>query len=67
VKSWLNRVRPLAVAMALGVAFGACDEQLNGGIACPSLCPTPPSTLRDTTFFPVDLDTSIAVFPAFDN
>jgi len=53
--------------MALGVAFGACDEQLNGGIACPSLCPTPPSTLRDTTFFAVDLDTSIAGFPAFGN
>lgn len=57
----------MAVATALAVAFGACDEQLNGGIACPALCPSPAATLRDTTFFAVDLDTSIAGFPAFGN
>jgi len=57
----------LAVVAGLAVAFGACDEQLNGGIACPALCPAPPSSLRDTTLFAVNLDTSIAGFPAFGN
>jgi len=65
VKSWLKHARPLALATAVVVAFGACDEQLAGGLACPALCPNPPVTLRDTTIFAVDLDTSIAGYPSF--
>lgn len=63
MKTWSQGVRSLACAAALAVAVGACDEQLNGGIACPALCPNPQSALRDTTFFAVDLDTSIAGYP----
>jgi hypothetical protein len=63
VKAFSQRMRPLAVAAAMAVAFGACDEQLNGGIACPALCPGPGTILSETTFFAVDLDTSIAGFP----
>ena len=57
-------MRPLAVAAVMAVAFGACDEQLSGGIACPALCPGQQSTMSETTFFAVDLDTSIAGYPA---
>jgi hypothetical protein len=64
VKSWLIRLRPLAVAAGLAVAFGACDETLDTGLACPALCPHQQVTLKDTTFFAVELDTSIAGFPA---
>jgi hypothetical protein len=64
VKSWLNRAQPLALAAALAVFFGACDEQLDGGASCPILCPQVPASVRDTTFFAVDFDTSIAAFPA---
>lgn len=63
MKSWLTRLRPLAVAAGLAVAFGACDEKLDTGLACPALCPHQQVTLRDTTFFAVELDTSIAGFP----
>ena len=63
MKSWLNYARPVAIAAALAVAFGACDEQLNGGGACPVLCPSEPVSLQDTTFFAIDLDTTIAGFP----
>lgn len=63
--SWFRSAQPLALATAVVVAFGACDEQLNGGAACPILCPGQQLALRDTTFFAVDLDTTIAGFPAF--
>lgn len=64
MKSLKSFVRPLAFVAFAAVAFGACDEQLNGGNACPSLCPNPQAQLRDTTFFAVSLDTAIAGFPA---
>jgi hypothetical protein len=63
VKSLLNSARPLGIAAVLAVAFGACDEQLNGGAACPTLCPQPPVEMQDTTFFAIDLDTTISGFP----
>ena len=63
MKSLLTYARPLGIAAALAVAFGACDEQLNGGGACPALCPQEPIELLDTTFFAIDLDTAIAGFP----
>ena len=57
-------VRPFALMAAMAVAFGACDEQINGGAACPALCPGQSAQLRDTTFFAVAFDTAIAGFPA---
>lgn len=64
MKSFSSFVRPFAFATAVAVAFGACDEQINGGGACPALCPGQQAQLRDTTFFAVALDTTIAGFPA---
>jgi len=64
VKSWLKHVHPLVLATAVAVVLVACDEQLDGGAACPILCPQPPSSVRDTTFFAVEMDTSIAGFPS---
>lgn len=64
MKSLKSFVRPLAFAAAAAVAFGACDEQFNGGGACPALCPGQQAQLRDTTFFAVAMDTTIAGYPA---
>jgi hypothetical protein len=63
-------VRPIAVIAAiLGAAFAAaaCSEHLNGGAACPALCPGQNLQVTDTTFridhlSPV-YDTTIASFP----
>jgi len=63
VKSWSKHVQPLVVACALGLAFGACTERLDSGVACPALCPEVASQLKDTTFFAVDLDTAVAAYP----
>lgn len=64
MKSLLKRAQPLLVAAAVVVFFGACEEQLDGGTACPILCPQQQVNLQDTTFFAVDLDTSIQGFPS---
>lgn len=65
MKSWFKHAQPLVLAVALAAAFGACDEQLDAGLACPALCPGQQLTLRDTTLLAsVDLDTSIAGFPS---
>jgi hypothetical protein len=63
-------VRPIVViATILGAAFAAaaCSEHLNGGAACPALCPGQNLQVIDTTFridhlSPV-YDTTIASFP----
>ena len=52
------------LATAVAVVLVACDEQLDSGAACPLLCPTRPASVQDTTFFAVDLDTSIVGFPS---
>ena len=62
VTSWFKRARPLAIAAALAVAFGACDEKLNGGDSCP-LCPAQPGRLEEDTLLAIIVDTSIAGFP----
>jgi hypothetical protein len=65
VKSWLKQALPLLLATTAAVLLASCDEQLEGGAACPALCPQPrATTVRDTTFFAVELDTSLAGFPA---
>ena len=63
MKSWSKHVQPLLIACALGLAFGACTERLDSGVACPALCPEVASQLKDTTFFAVDLDTAVAAYP----
>lgn len=62
MKSWFIRARPLAFAAALAVAFGACDEKLNGGSSCP-LCPGQSGVLEEDTLLAVVFDTSIAGYP----
>lgn len=64
VKSWWNRAKPLTIILAAAVAFGACDEQLDSGGACPLLCPVRQAQVRDTSFFAVAFDTSVAGFPS---
>jgi hypothetical protein len=64
VKFLQKAVQPLALVATLAVFLGACDENLDGGTACPILCPQQQLTLQDTTLFAVELDTSIAGFPS---
>lgn len=42
---------------------GACQEKLNGGAACPSLCPESGIAFTDVTLYPVDLDSTLTGFP----
>lgn len=63
MKSWFKHVQPLLIASAFAVAFGACDEKLESGIACPALCPQQTTAVKDTTIFAVSLDTAIAGYP----
>ena len=62
-----KRALPFALAAALAGVLTGCNERLDTGGACPVLCPHQQPTLRDTTFFAVTLDTSIAGFPAQGN
>jgi len=64
VKSWSRLVRTLGVVATVAVAFGACDEQLDSGGACPALCPVPAGQIRDTSFVAIALDTAIAGYPS---
>jgi hypothetical protein len=64
VRNVSKRLRPLAALAGLALAFGACDEQLNGGVGCLNLCPPVQVDMRDTTLFAVILDTSIAGYPS---
>jgi hypothetical protein len=45
-------------------AVAACTENLDGGGACPALCPTRDELFRDTTFDAVTLDSSLAGYPS---
>ncbi|MDQ6611379.1 MAG: hypothetical protein M3Y64_03015 [Gemmatimonadota bacterium] len=50
-----------SVAVAMGAA--SCKENLDGGGACPTLCPTQSNDFRDTTIDAVVLDTTLSGFP----
>ncbi|HYC50017.1 MAG TPA: hypothetical protein VEB19_02800 [Gemmatimonadaceae bacterium] len=63
MKSWFKFLKSIAVVGGIALAFGACDETLDTGLACPALCPHQQATIQDTTFFAVELDTSVAGFP----
>jgi hypothetical protein len=54
----------VAVAVAAAVA-GACNEHLDAGAACPSLCPGLAVPIRDTLLTSVvDLDTTLVGYPS---
>ena len=63
MKALLKHAHASAVAIGLLVTLGACDERLETGIACPTLCPHQSVAIRDTSFFPVTFDSSVAPFP----
>lgn len=63
--SW-SRLRGPLLALSLFAASAvaaACTENLEGGAACPSLCPEQSEQFRDTSFEAVVLDSSISGFP----
>jgi hypothetical protein len=64
---WSKSVRSVVLLIGAAVTVAACDERLSGGLACPALCPNPVGTMRDTVFFALEMDSSIAGFPAFGN
>ena len=53
----------LATVAVATVTIAACSEQLEGGIACPLLCPRQPTTLLDTTIDAVVVDTTVLGLP----
>jgi hypothetical protein len=53
----------LATVLVVTGAAAACSESLDGGAACPALCPSQSEAFRDTTIDAVALDTSIQGFP----
>lgn len=60
-----GRIGVLLAALAMG-GLTACSENLESGTVCTAtteLCPQPLPTLRDTTLYPVVLDTTIGSFP----
>lgn len=64
--SW-SRLRGPLLALALltvSAVAAACTENLEGGAACPALCPEQSERFRDTTFDAAVLDSSVGGFPA---
>jgi hypothetical protein len=53
------------LALSAGALLAACGEHLEGGAACPVLCPVQNVTVLDTVFDPLTLDSSVAAFPSF--
>ena len=54
-----------ALALALGAGLTACSEKLDGGAACPVLCPGQSVVVLDTMLDAVVLDTSVTDVPPF--
>src|SRR5687768_10987997 len=49
------------VAAVLLIGLGACREKLDGGAACPALCPEQGLEVRDTTLFPFEFPSPVAI------
>jgi hypothetical protein len=63
---WRRRLARLVLPVALAAAAtaaAACTELVDGGAACPSLCPGRSSNFLDTTFEAVAVDTTLGGFP----
>jgi hypothetical protein len=60
---WHKLARALGLGLACTLLFGACTEDITGGAACPSLCPGQQVDLKDTTIFPVSVDTTLSGYP----
>jgi hypothetical protein len=62
--AWRSRVGRLAVFAAAVLAVGACNEDLDGGAACPALCPGQNVVVNDTVFEAVVFDTVVGGVPS---
>jgi hypothetical protein len=63
---WSRLRAPLLVLLlsVTSAVVAACTENLDGGAACPALCPSGDASFKDTTFEAVTLDTSLSGYPA---
>jgi hypothetical protein len=60
----MNRRLSLVLAVLLAAGAGACAESLDGGAACPKLCPSQTLSVLDTVINPVlAFDTTIVGYP----
>jgi hypothetical protein len=59
----VTRAATLAIAAAGVLAIHGCTEKLEGGRACPILCPDQNVELRDTLVAAVVLDTTLGSYP----
>src|SRR5687768_9040614 len=57
-----NRFGLLLLAPLAVLAIG-CSETLDGGAACPSLCPEQNIEVEDTVLEPLSLDTTLVGYP----
>jgi hypothetical protein len=60
-----TRAGLVVLALAASGLAAACSERIEGGAACPILCPQQNVTVLDTVFDAIALDTSITGYPAF--
>jgi hypothetical protein len=65
MKSPLRRAWRVVFVAAAAVTLGACNEHLDAGSACPSLCPGLSVPIKDTVLTPVlDFDTTLVGYPS---
>lgn len=65
MKSPLRRAWRVLLVAAAAASLGACNEQLDAGSACPSLCPGLSVPIKDTLLSPVlDFDTTLVGYPS---
>lgn len=58
-----KKLRSLALCAAGLMMIAGCREDLDGGSACPILCPEQGLEVRDTVLYPVVLDSTLAGYP----
>ena len=62
--SYMNRRLSLVLAVLLTAGAGACAESLDGGAACPKLCPSQTLNVLDTLISPVlAFDSTLVGYP----
>lgn len=61
----LGRASRVILAAVAAASLGACNEQLDAGSACPSLCPGLSVPIRDTVLTPIlAFDTTLVGYPS---
>ena len=64
LRGWPRRRAVVLVGLVAAVLVAACNEDLNGGAACPSLCPGQNVAVTDTVLDAVVLDTALSGLPS---